>query len=126
MATKKTTKKATPGIKLSDLITARPHLEKLANKEMSGKAALEFAKFVREILVAIQEFDKGKRQDLLDKYCVEYESGKYEVAKENEKKFQDATTKALNAETKIKPFPISKLEIEISAAALVNMLPLFK
>jgi len=115
-------------MKVNDVIGLRPILEKIANKEMDAGVALKFAKFVREILVEIQNFET-KRAELFQKYGKAEGEGDQQVVKiipKNEKKFNAAIKRALNKELKVKPFPIATLGIEISASDLVNALALFK
>lgn len=122
MATKK---KTTAKIKMSELIGARPTLEKLAAKEMNAATAFAFAKFAREVLVEIQEFEK-KRSRLFEELGERQEDGNIKIKEENEQAFQDKIKKLLDGNAKVKPFAINELDVEIAPADLVNILPLFK
>ena len=115
-------------MKVSDVIGLRPVLEKMANKEMDAAVALKFAKFIREVLMEIQDFET-KRAELFQKYGKAEGEGDQQMVKilpENEKKFNTAVKRALNKELKVKPFPIATLGIELAASDLVNALALFK
>lgn len=115
-------------MKLSEVVGLRPVLEKITAKETNGAAALKFAKFVRDILVAIQEFE-AKRAELFQKYGVaegEGEQQSIKIKPENEKKFNAAIKRALSKDLKLKPFDIASLGIDIAPADLINALPLFK
>ena len=70
-------------MKVSELIALRPAIEKLAGKEYDIAVALEFAKFARKVLEAIQEFE-NKRADLFIKYGEKQEDGNLKIAKKNE------------------------------------------
>ena len=41
-------------MKLNEVVGLRPVLEKIAAKEMDGGAALEFANFVKDVLIEIE------------------------------------------------------------------------
>ena len=115
-------------MKLNEIVGLRPTLEKIAGKEMDGAVALKFAKFVREVLVEIQGFEV-KRAELFNKLgetSGEGEEQKVQILPANEKKFNTAIKKALDAEVKVKPFDIASLGIKIAPAELVNSVGLFK
>ena len=115
-------------MKLNEIVGLRPTLEKIAGKEMDGAVALKFAKLVREVLMEIQGFEV-KRAELFNKLgetSGEGEEQKVQILPENEKKFNTAIKKALDAEVKVKPFDIASLGIKISPAELVNSVGLFK
>lgn len=115
-------------MKLNEIVGAKPTLEKIAGKAMFPPTALEFAIFIRNVLMEIQNFEI-KRAELFQKYGVEEgegESKSIKILPENEKKFNAAIKRALNADVNIEPFELVSLEVEISPADLVNALPLFK
>ena len=115
-------------MKLNEIVGLRPTLEKIAGKEMDGAVALKFAKFTRDILMEIQGFEV-KRAELFKKFgevSGEGEEQKVQILPENEKKFNAAIKKALNAEVKVKPFDIASLGIQVAPAELVNSVGLFK
>lgn len=115
-------------MKLNEVVGLRPVLEKIATKEMDGAVALEFAEFVKDILVEIQNFEI-KRAEMFQKYGEIEGEGEQQTVKikaENEKKFNTAIKRALNKEVKVEPFDIAALGITIAPADLINALPLFK
>ena len=115
-------------MKLNEIVGLRPTLEKIAGKEMYGAVALKFAKFTREVLTEIQSFEV-KRAELFNKYgevSGEGKEQKVQILPDNEKKFQTAIKKALDAEVKVKPFDIASLGIKVAPAELVNSVGLFK
>ena len=115
-------------MKLNELVVLRPTLEKIAGKEMDGAVALKFAKFVRDVLMEIQGFEV-KRAELFNKLgevSGEGEEKKVQILPANEKKFNVAIKKALDAEVKVKPFDIASLGIKVSPAELINSTGLFK
>ena len=115
-------------MKLNDVVGGRTVLEKMAAMEVDGGVALGFAEFVRGTLMEIQSFEV-KRAELFQKYGVEEGEGEgknIRILPENEKKFNTAIKRALNKEIDAEPFDVSSLGIKISAAELVNALPLFK
>ena len=116
-------------MKLNDAIGARPTLEKMAGVEMDPVSAFQFATFVREVLMEIQNFEM-KRAELFQKYGVE-EEGEGEqknikILPEHEKKFNAAIKRVLNKELKIEPFALENLGIAVTPLELVNALPMFK
>jgi len=115
-------------MKLNDVVGLRPTLEKIAGKDMDGAVALEFANFVKDILVDIQAFEM-KRADLFRKYGEEVTEGENKgvrIKAENEKKFNAAIKRALNKEVSVEPFDIASLGITIPPADLINATVLFK
>ena len=116
-------------MKLNEVVGLRPVLEKIAAKEMDGAAALEFANFVKDILIEIQGFEM-KRAELFQKHGVETEGegGQkgLQIPPENEKKFNTAIKRALGKEVKVEPFDIATLGIMVSPADLINATGLFK
>ncbi len=115
-------------MKLNDAVGAKPALEKLAGIETDSISALQFATFVRDILMEIRNFEM-KRAELFQKYGVEEGEGEQKNIKilpENEKKFNAAIKRALNKELKIEPFDIANLGIAIAPLDLINALPMFK
>ena len=115
-------------MKLNEIINVRPALEKIAAMEMDGGQALKFAKFTKDILLPLQDFEV-KRAELFRKFGVEEGEGdqrNIKILPENEKKFNAAIKRALDKEIKVGPFDITKLGIKISPAELVNALGLFK
>ena len=115
-------------MKLNEIVGLRPALEKIAGKEMDGAMALKFAKFTRDVLIEIQDFEV-KRAELFRKYGEETGEGeekRIQIIPENEKKFNTAIKRALNKEVKVKPFDLTKLSIQISPAELLNALGIFK
>lgn len=116
-------------MKLSEVVGLRPVLEKIAAKEMEGSAALEFANFVKSVLIEIQNFEI-KRAELFQKHGVEIENDEkqkgLQIPPENEKKFNAAIKRALNTELKIEPFDLASLGITIAPADLINATGLFK
>jgi len=115
-------------MKLNDAVAARKTLEKLAGMETDSVSALQFATFVRDVLVEIQDFEM-KRAELFQKYGVEEGEGEQKNIKilpENEKKFNTAIKRALNKELKIEPFAILNIGIAITPLDLINALPMFK
>ena len=115
-------------MKLNEVVGLRPTLEKIAGKEMDGAVALEFANFVKSILIEIQDFEM-KRAELFQKYGEEMGEGeekRIQVKPENEKKFNAAIKKGLDKDLNIKPFDIAALGIRVSPADLVNATGLFK
>lgn len=114
-------------MKLNEIIGAKPILEKIAAKEMEAAAALEFAKFVKVIAIAIQDFEV-KRTELFQKYgkaTGEGEERRIQVLPENEKKFNAAIKRALNKDVDVNPFDMSVLGVVISPVELVNATDLF-
>lgn len=122
---KKTSTKKVSGTRLGDIITARPLLEKIANKEMDADVALEFAKFTRGVLEAIQEVEKV-RVELFQKYGERQEDGNVKIKEENGDKFQEELKKVLDKTVEIEPFEAAKLGIKVAPADFINMLSLFK
>ena len=115
-------------MKLNDAIGARPALEKMAGMETNSVSALQFALFVREVLMEIQNFEM-KRAELFQKYGIEEGEGEQKNIKilpENEKKFNAAIKRALNKELKIEPFALENLGIAVTPLELINALPMFK
>jgi len=115
-------------MKINEMVGARPTLEKVAGMEVDGGKAREFAEFVKDVLVAIQEFEV-KRAELFRKYGEEEGEGaekNIKILPENEKKFNTAIKRALNKEVDLAPFDLASLGISIAPADLVNALPLFK
>jgi hypothetical protein len=115
-------------MKLNEVVGARPTLEKVAAMEMEGGVALEFAIFVKNVLIPIQEFEV-KRAELFQKYGVsegEGENKNIRILPENEKKFNTAIKRALNRDIGVEPFSLASLGIGIAPSELINALPLFK
>jgi len=115
-------------MKLNEIINVRPALEKIAGMEMDGAQALKFAKFTKDVLMPLQDFEV-KRAELFRKFGAEEGEGdqrNIKILPENEKKFNAAIKRALDKEIKVGPFDITKLGIKISPAELVNALGLFK
>lgn len=115
-------------MKLNEVVGARPTLEKVAAMEMEGGVALEFATFVKNVLIPIQEFEV-KRAELFQKYGVTEGEGKEKnirILPENEKKFNTAIKRALNKDVGVEPFELASLGIGIAPSELINALPLFK
>jgi len=115
-------------MKLNDAVGARPALEKLAGMETDSESALQFAAFVRDVLMEIQDFEM-KRADLFKKYGIEEGEGEeknIKILPENEEKFNAAIKDALNEEIRIEPFAIANLGIAVTPLDLINALPLFK
>lgn len=122
MATKKVTKKE---MTLSEIVGARPVLEKLANKEMSAGKALSFAAFVREVLVDIQNFEQ-ERAELFQELGEDQGDGNFIIKPDNEEKFRKAIKEKLDKKVKIKPYKLSDLDISVAPSELINVLPLFE
>jgi len=115
-------------MKLNEMVGARPIMEKIAGMEIEGGVALEYAEFVKNVLVEIQNFEQ-KRAELFRKYGAEEGEGEarnIKILPENEKKFNSAIKRALNKEIDIEPFDMSSLGINIVPSELINALPLFK
>lgn len=115
-------------MKLNDAVGARPTLEKMAELEMDTVSALQFAAFIRDVLMEIQNFEM-KRAELFQKYGAEEGEGEQKNIKilpENEKKFNTAIKRALNRELKIEPFDLANLGIAVKPLDLINALPMFK
>lgn len=114
-------------MKLSDIVVARPIVEKLANKEMYAASAMEFAEWSREVLTAIQEFE-AKRADWFKKYGEENpeKPGEWKIKEENIDKFKRALDRALNKESDIKPFNLSESDVMVSPADIINYTNLFE
>lgn len=112
-------------MKISELVALRPAIEKLATKEYDLPTAIEFAKFTRKILEAIQEFEQ-KRSDLFIKYGEKTEDGKFIIKPENETKFKAEIQKGLNKAVKITPLSVAKLDMNVAPADLINCLSIFK
>jgi len=119
-------------MRLNELIIARPTLEKIANKEMRAKSALEFAEYLRIVLAPIQTFEM-KRAELFQTYGApmekkdeDAEPAGLQILPENEDAFNAAIKEALDEEVEVPVFDITSLDIEISPADLVNVRGLFK
>ena len=117
-------------MKVNEMVLGRPAMEKIANMEISAGVSLEFANFLKSILIETQDFET-KRAELFSKYGVEEEEGESEqknirILPENENKFNTAIKIILDRDVDIEPFNLASLGIEIPPAELVNALPLFK
>ena len=115
-------------MKLNDVVGLRPTLEKIAGMEMEGGVALEFANFVKSIMIEIQNFEM-KRAELFRKYGEEMGEGeekRIQVKPENEKKFNAAIKRGLSKEVGVDPFDIASLGIMVAPTDLVNATGLFK
>lgn len=112
-------------MKVSDLLNAREAIEKIARMEMDAAAALSFAKFTKEVLLVVQDFEK-KRAELIKKYGEPDNQGNVRVKQENQKKFNSAMKRALNKKVDIEPFDIFSAGFEIAPSELINAIELFK
>jgi hypothetical protein len=115
-------------MKVIDVVTARPTLEKIAAMEMNCVAAREFAAFLAVVLDASQKFEV-KRAELFRKYGEEVGEGEQKglrIKSENDTKFKSAMTKAGNKEVDVEPFDLSSTGVNLMPADLLNALPLFK
>lgn len=125
-APKKAAKKNT-GIKLNDLLVAKSILDKISKMTMPADSALEFAKFYRNVLMAIQAFEKDERRlKLLEKHCVFEENGNVKIKESDVEIFNTEIRKLLDERSDIEPIEISKLSITLTPADLINILSLFK
>jgi hypothetical protein len=79
----------------------------------------------RKVLEAIQTFEVA-RADLFVKFGEKQDDGNIQIKPENEEKFQAAIKKGLNKQVKIMPLLVSKLNLDVAPADLVNCLKLFK
>jgi hypothetical protein len=111
-------------MKVNDIVLVKPLIDKIASMEMNARTALSFAKWAREALMIIQEFEV-KRSGFFEKYGEKQEDGNFKIKEENEKKFKTAITKALNKDVGLEPFNISDSGITIPPADLINVMPLF-
>jgi hypothetical protein len=112
-------------MKLSDAIMIKPLVEKLVSKEMSAKAAMEFAMFAKEILIAVQEFEI-KRAGLFEKYGEKVDEKNWKIKEENEAKFKSAINRAMNKELDIDSFDMSNSGIDVTPADVINVLSSLK
>ena len=113
-------------MKISEALLVKPLIEKLANKEMPAKAAMEFAVFAKEVLTAVQEFEK-KRAGYFEKYGEPTGEGQsWRIKEENEAKFKSAIKRAMNKELDIDNFNMSESGINIAPADVVNVLDSLK
>ena len=116
-------------MKLKELVTIRPALEKIAGMEMDAVVALGFATFLREILIIVQEFEM-KRGELFQKYgefSGEGEDKMLKILPENEEKFNGAIDEALDVDVEVPTFDIVNLvDLKITPVDLINIVSLFK
>lgn len=113
-------------MKVSELLVARPMIEKLAGKEMHAAAAIEFANFAREAMAIIKDFE-NKRADLFKKYGEQVdEEGNWKIKEENEKKFKSAIDRAMKKDVGLEPFDLVSSGVSVTPAEIVNNLGLFK
>ena len=110
---------------VSDLVAIRPALEKLAEGEYPFEVSLKIAKFTRECIEAIQEFE-AKRMDYFKKYGEQLEDGNLQIPAENEKKFKTAITRSLNKNVKIEPLKAAELGAMVKPVDLLNCLQAFE
>ena len=115
-------------MKLGELVTMRPALEKIANKEMDPIVALGFAKFLRTIFMEIQSFEM-KRAELFQTHgevSGEGDKKRMQILPENEETFNNAIKEALDEDVEVPTFEIVNLGCGIAPADLVNVVGLFK
>ena len=112
-------------MKISELVAARPALEKIAQIEMDPASALKIAKMTRRVLEEIQKFEVT-RAELFTKYGEQQEDGNVVIMPKNAPAFKKAIEKGLNRAVKIMPLALKDIKALIAPADLVNCLKLFK
>lgn len=112
-------------MKVSDLVAIKPALEKLADGEYPFEVSLKIAKFTRECIKAIQEFE-AQRMEYFKKYGEQVEGGNLQIPAENEKKFKNAITRSLSKNVKIEPLKAAELNAVVKPMDLLNCLQAFE
>ena len=110
---------------LSDLVTMRAALEKLSEGQYPFDVALKIAKFTREVLEEIQEFE-NKRMEYFKKYGEDVGEGNMQIPAKNEAKFKNAIKRSLNKKIKIKPLNAAELSAVVKPIDLLNCLQAFE
>jgi len=112
-------------MKVLELINLKPQVEKLAEKEMDVESAVITARFMREMMAIINEFEK-ERIVLVKKFGEAREDGSMEVTDEAKKvKFQKAVEKLLNVEQEIKKLDPIMMGFKATPMEVINILPIF-
>lgn len=113
-------------MKVSELIAIRPSIEKIASKEHNFADALKFAKFVRDVLIVLQDFDI-KRAELFNKYGAKQgENNSIVVPPGAEANFKEEMQKELDKEIEIEKMDVSALDMQVAPADLINCIDLFR
>jgi len=117
-------------MKLNDFLndSTKKALEHLASQPMEPVVAIKFARFVREVFLAIRDFET-KKAELFEKYGERIEAVEgpaLKILPENQKKFDAAIKRALNKKIDLKPFDLSQSGCFFSPTDLINVTELFK
>ena len=116
-------------MKLNELVTMRPAIEKIASKEMEPIVALAFAKFLRKVLGSVQEFEI-KRAELFQTYgefAGDGEDKRMKILPENEEVFNNAIKEELDKDVEVPTFDIVNLGvIGLAPIDIINIVGLFK
>lgn len=112
-------------MKLRELVPVRGVIEKLASKEYELETSLVFAKFTRQILEKLQTFDI-LRSNMINKYGTKDSEGGVQIKPEFQETFKSEMEKILDQEVQIEPLDVSKVNMKVAPADLINILNLFK
>ena len=112
-------------MKVVDILNLKPHVEKLAEKEMDIDSAVTLAKTLRQIVVVANAFEQ-KRLVLVKEFGEAKEDGSMEVVDEEKKGlFQKALEQVLIEDKEIDKVNSGLLSVTVTPLEVINILPIF-
>lgn len=116
-------------MKIIDLLTAQPVLDKLINKFMPAKVAYALAKNIRLINQELDDYNKTRIKLLEDNWSFNPETNRYDVPDEDTPKWKKMHEELLDSEVNYQPYiiNISLLEsIEMTPADFTSLWFIFE
>ena len=112
-------------MKVVDILNLKPHVEKLAEKEMDIESAVILAKTLRQIVIIANVFEQ-KRLALVKEFGEAKEDGSMEVVDEEKKiLFQKALEQVLIEDKEIDKVNSGLLSVTVTPLEVINILPIF-
>ncbi len=105
-------------MKIVDLLNAQPVVQALTDRKMPAKLAYGLAKNFRMLTQDLEDYDKARIKILQDNWELDFETNKYKIPDEDQKKWQDLHSELLQAEAGYQPF---KLDLALTES--IEMTP---
>lgn len=116
-------------IKLIDLLTAKPILEKLMERKLPAKLAYALAKNFRLIAREIEDYDKARIKLLSDNWKLNAQTDKFDIPDEDQSKWKEIHTELLQTESEYQPYKIDlgyAEQVEWTPAELLSLWFIFE
>jgi hypothetical protein len=116
-------------MKLVDLLTAQPVLQKLTERKMPAKLAYAIAKNFRLIAPELEDYDKARIKLLSDNWKLDEKTNKFDISDEDQAKWKSMHDELLQTESGYQPYKIDLAfaeQIEWAPSELLSLWFIFE